>query len=431
VTINLASSGAHRRRTPAADRAKSRLERRGSLVAIAVAALVAVLLGATVVVGAAAGDLSATGNDAELAISLASVCIGVLVARRQPGNAIGWIVLATALAIGLSALANFYSVHDLRDLGGAWPLGRASLFVANTFWALPIVVVGPTLLLFPDGRPPSRRWGLTLRAYVVLATLALASQGAAANFLASVPHLHFDAGGNITNHIVASPLMSFFGSGLPILVPAPFWLAWVVALVASYRRASGDRRQQLKWFAAGAAVTVSALIVNVALAAVDSGSGASTAARVVNDVSSYAVLALPIGLGLGILKYRLYDIDRLISRTISYALVTAALVGVYAGTVLLATRVLPFSSPVGVAASVLVAAALFNPLRRRVQHRVDRRFNRARYDAELTVARFATRLRDSIDPQSVHAELHEVVRAAFEPERLEIWLPGRRTDSTR
>ncbi len=126
--------------------------------------------------------------------------------------------------------------------------------------------------------------------------------------------------------------------------------------------------------------------------------------------------------GVAILRYRLYEIDRLVSRTLSYVILSAALVGVYAGIVTLGTRVLPFSSSVGVAASTLVAAALFNPLRRRVQGAVDRRFNRPRYDAEATVAAFAARLRDEVDLAAVSDQLVEAVCRSVQPALVSIWI---------
>jgi hypothetical protein len=134
------------------------------------------------------------------------------------------------------------------------------------------------------------------------------------------------------------------------------------------------------------------------------------------------IVALPITIGVGILKYRLYDIDRLISRTLSYAVVTGLVVGVYVGFVTLVTKVLGFSSPVAVAASTLAAVALFNPLRVRVQRVVDRRFNRARYDAEATVASFTARLRDAIDLETVRTELLEVVNRSVEPAHASVWI---------
>ena len=132
--------------------------------------------------------------------------------------------------------------------------------------------------------------------------------------------------------------------------------------------------------------------------------------------------ALPISIGVGILKYRLYEIDRLISRTISYTIVTGLLVGIFAGLVLLSTRALPLSSPIGVAAATLAAAALFTPLRRRTQRVVDRRFNRARYDAEATVTALSAQLRDAVELETIRRELLRAVDRAVEPEQSYVWL---------
>ncbi len=145
-------------------------------------------------------------------------------------------------------------------------------------------------------------------------------------------------------------------------------------------------------------------------------------AVVLSDLSIFGLAALPIAIGVGILKYRLYEIDRIISRTVSYSIVTALLAGTFVGLVVLTTDVLPFSSSVGVAASTLAAAALFNPLRLRVQRAVDRRFNRARYDAEATVAAFAQRLRDAVDLDTVSADLLATVKRAVEPAHATVWI---------
>jgi hypothetical protein len=142
----------------------------------------------------------------------------------------------------------------------------------------------------------------------------------------------------------------------------------------------------------------------------------------IGDLGAAALAALPISVGIGITRYRLYDIDRLISRTLSYAILTALLAGVFVGTVVLTSRVLPLGSPVGVTASTLAAAALFNPLRLRVQRIVDRRFNRARYDAEATIAVFTARLRDAIDLETVQAELAAAVDRAVQPSHLSTWI---------
>jgi hypothetical protein len=144
---------------------------------------------------------------------------------------------------------------------------------------------------------------------------------------------------------------------------------------------------------------------------------------VVNDLFNLGAAALPVCIGVAVLKYRLYAIDRIISRVISYAIITAVLAGVFAGLVLLATEVLPFKAPVAVAASTLTAAALFNPLRRRVQRAVDRRFNRTGYNAETVVAAFTARLRQTIDPDTAQDDLVDTVHQAFQPAHISVWLP--------
>ena len=147
--------------------------------------------------------------------------------------------------------------------------------------------------------------------------------------------------------------------------------------------------------------------------------------QVGNDlIGPLGTAALPVCIGVAVLKYRLFEIDRIISRVISYAIVTAVLAGVFAGLVLLATAALPFRTTVGVAVATLAAAALFNPLRKRVQHAVDRRFNRARYNADLTVAAFASRLKDAVDLDLVGEDLAAVVQKALEPAHISVWMNG-------
>ena len=161
-----------------------------------------------------------------------------------------------------------------------------------------------------------------------------------------------------------------------------------------------------------------ALISFVVAAGLDAGHGIW---QVLGDVVLIGVAALPAGMGVAILRYRLYEIERIISRTLAYTIVTGLLLGVYAGLVLLATRVLSVSSPVAVAGSTLAAAALFTPVRRRVQRVVDRRFNRVRYDADRMVEAFAARLKDATDLDTVRADLAGVVNRALEPAHVSVW----------
>jgi len=202
-----------------------------------------------------------------------------------------------------------------------------------------------------------------------------------------------------------------------------FFVVFAGRLVLSWRRAGGERRQQLKWLASGCALAIACGAPAILTGVFDPHVPAAVQAVIaVFNAASFIVLA--VCLGVAILKYRLYEIDRIISRTLSYAIVTGLLVGVYAGLVLLATRVLSVKSPVAVAAATLAAAALFSPVRHRVQRAVDRRFNRARYDAEQTVAAFAARLQDAVGLDGLRADLVGTVHQTLEPAHVSVWIPG-------
>ena len=192
------------------------------------------------------------------------------------------------------------------------------------------------------------------------------------------------------------------------------WLSFGAHQVLSWRQAADERRQQLKWLASGVVVTLGVGVVASSLVPGAAG-----------QVLGVAIAALPVSIGVGILRYRLYEIDRIISRTLAYAIVTGLLVGVYAGLVLLATQVLGVHTPVAVAAATLAAAALFNPVRQWVQQAVDRRFNRARYDADQMVAAFAARLKNAVDLDSVQGDLAGAVSRALEPAHVSVWISRR------
>ena len=213
-----------------------------------------------------------------------------------------------------------------------------------------------------------------------------------------------EIGSRSTNRRSAS-----FGVDLDGYVQLDAWR--VAALLVRFAKSSGEERLQLKWCAAAALVVI---VVFIATIWVNSA--------VVNVLQSLAFVGLWTAIAVAVLKYRLYDIDRVISRTLAYAIITGLLVGFYAGLVLLATHVLTIQSPVAVAVSTLVAAALFNPLRRRVQQVVDRRFNRARYDTDQMVAGFAARLKDTVDLDSVRDDLAVVVDKALEPAHVSVWI---------
>ncbi len=289
---------------------------------------------------------------------------------------------------------------------------------------LPAIVLPLAVLLFPDGALPSRRWRWAVGILVVFAALVVAGELAQA-LGAVVGHRSgwtavAACWRSITPRVLWESAVDRVGPVAEVLV----WLMAVGRQVVAWRRADGVRRQQLKWLMSGAC------LAGVGLAGItvaDSLPGAATSAVVnaFDGVLGVLILALPVSIGVAILKYRLYEIDRIISRTLAYAILTGVLVGLYAGPVLLATRVLSFHSTVAVAVSTLAAAALFNPLRRRVQLRVDRRFNRARYDADKTVAAFAARLKDTVDLESVHDDLAGVVQQALEPAHVSVWINER------
>jgi hypothetical protein len=277
-------------------------------------------------------------------------------------------------------------------------------------WVAAAALFALVILLFPDGRLTSRRWRWVLWAYAGLVACYQAFSFTRTIAAVAGHAIRLDSAGDVIN---TQHLPGWFAVivGVPIVV---IWLSFAAHQVLSWRHATGERCQQLKWLASGTVVTLGVGVV-----------GSSLIPGPVGQVLSAAIVALPVSIGVGILKYRLYEIDRIISRTLAYAIVTGLLVGIYAGLVLLATQVLPFSTPVAVAASTLAAAALFNPLRRRVQRWVDQRFNRARYDADKTVAAFAARLQDAVDLDTVRADLAGTVHQALEPAYVSVWISQR------
>jgi hypothetical protein len=385
----------------------------------AVVNLLLIAAAAPLAIMARQNPLSNAGSSIALAVPCATV--GFVVARRKPRNPLGWFMMAVGVGLVLSNDAGLYAIADYRLRHGDLPLGWVAVLL-QPLWAPSFVAYPLVILLFPDGRLPSRRWRWVLWSYLVVGAylpvgiyeitirtvIGHRIQVLANGDLAAVDNP--SGGGGVLSALV--------GAALPLLVV--FWLAFLGRQVGSFRRSSGERRQQLKWLMTGAAIFVISLILSVVVSIIDSHPSAFV--RVLISIGALGILALPVGIGVGILKYRLYEIDRLISRTLAYAVVTGLLVGVYVGLVLLATRVLSFSSPVAVAASTLAAAALFNPVRRRVQRVVDRRFNRARYDAEVTVAAFSARLKDAVDLGAVRADLLDVVNRSLEPSHVSVWV---------
>jgi len=365
------------------------------------------------------GDYAQAGYGAGGTVAgLVCLAVGVLVARRQPGNPIGWLLLGWAVLIPASGLVTLYAVADYRVHHAALPFGAAALLLEPAQFLI-AVLAGLIVVLFPDGTLPSRRWRWAVAGFLAAAAVFLAHLVAGQARAIGRPPVRVDLAGAPLAH----PPPAGAAAVLARAGPLAGWLAVILLLAftarqaASYSRATGNRRQQLRWLITGAVSCVLATAVTVA-----SGSSYSTAARIIQDAADLGAAALPVGIGIGIVKYRLYDIDRIISRTLAYAILTGLLAGLYTGLVLLVSWAAPHSSAVAVAAATLAVAALFNPLRRRIQRLVDRRFNRARYDADAAVAAFAARLQDAVDLDTIRADLLGVVHRSLEPAHARIWL---------
>jgi hypothetical protein len=346
-------------------------------------------------------------------IGFSFAVIGLVVAWHRPRNLTGWLMLALGAGFIVQVDGGLYNLLNYR-LGHHLPLAPVVLILYHVsepeLGLIPLVI-----LLFPDGRLPSPRWRWAVAGYLTLALADIIVQGQMSVYALTHHRTEVDGSGQLllsdgVYSVFFAPVsLVFFGS----------WVASVVYQAVSWRRASGERRQQLSWLMAGGAVALIAFLAAIAASALPHAIRGA-----VGDVLVLGTAALPAGMGVAILKYRLYEIDRIISRTLAYAIVTGLLVGVYAGLVLLATQVLSVSSPVAVAASTLAVAALFAPVRRRVQGVVDRRFNRVRYDGDRTVEAFAARLQDAVDPDAVRADLAGVVSRALEPAHVTVWTAG-------
>jgi hypothetical protein len=337
-------------------------------------------------------------------VNMAIPVMGFVLASRRPGNRIGWLALAAGLTLGLRSFTDQYEQRALVAAPGSLPAGPLALWVSEWIWLISLALVAFLFLLFPTGRLRSRRW----RPAAWFAGSVFALSTAAVMAGATREWAHPSAS---LSQLVSPPVLA----AMVICLLAALVVSGA-AIVVRFARSAGEERLQLKWFAAAAVLVVATFI---ALILTNSD---SVAAAILNNL---ALLCLDVAIAVAVLKYRLYEIDRIISRTLAYAIVTGLLVGVYAGLVLLATQVLTLKSPVAVAGSTLVAAALFSPLRSRVQRAVDRRFNRARYDADQMVAAFAARLKDAVDLDAVQADLASVVQQALEPAHVSLWRNNR------
>jgi hypothetical protein len=350
-------------------------------------------------------------------IAIPSAAIGVLVARRQPRNPNGWLLLGIAAALLLSTGAGAYSLLVYK-LGRDLPLGPVGL-VLYQLWSPALALFFLVILLFPDGRLPSRRWRWAVWAYCLLCASYLGLLIGVATGAVAGNRVRIDGYGGLT--VIDYPV-GWFAVAQDVILSLTLALGvcFAVRQMISWRHATGDRRQQLKWLVFGSVVCIVCAALSIPGQADSSGIWAS-----LNDVLSIGFIALPLSIGAGILKYRLYEIDHVISRTLAYAIVTGLLVSAYAVLVTMAHSVLSVRSPLAVAVATLVAVALFNPLRRYVQQAVDRRFNRAHYDARATIAAFAVRMQNAADLDEIRSDLLDVTDQVLEPAHISIWVPGR------
>jgi len=343
--------------------------------------------------------------------------LGALIVDRQPGNRIGWIYLLIGVLAPLQGLTTLYYERGV-IVGGL--AGMQWSAWASTWVTFPVFPTGLALfafLLFPSGRLPSPRWrpvAWFAVAFVGVAILVAAVQPGNLDVGSGVPPATNPLGLDVvgTSSTVVTNITFIVGIALIAVV--------IGGLLVRVRRSNTvHERQQLKLLAYSAALTVASLVLLMVsyLAGLWVGGGFWDIPIVLG-----LGIAVPIACGVAILRHGLYEIDRLISRTLSYAILTGMLVAIFASIVLLATRLLPFTSSVGVAVSTLAAAALFNPLRRRSQRLVDRRFNRAQYDAQATVTAFGSKLRDAVDDQAISGELLETVDHALAPAYASIWI---------
>jgi hypothetical protein len=354
------------------------------------------------------------GGQASLILALtAFMVVGAVIVAHRPGNAIGWIFSAIGLLTGTGFFAWQYAEYAYITRGGRLPGALLSAWY-NNWWWFPTLILATivTVLVFPTGRLLSPRWRpVAWLTAAITATTVLLS--------AFAPTLALGQRTELRNPIglawIPDPEQSALG---PVVLSLVFVCtgAAAVSLVLRFRRSQGVERQQLKWFTYAGVLLFSWSIVDVALPEV----------APFTVFFGLTIALVPVAAGIAVLRYHLYDIDRLINRTLVYGLLTALLAGVYAGVVLILGQV--FGGVGGeppswaVAGATLAVAALFQPARRRIQAVVDRRFNRRKYDAAKTVEAFSVRLRDEVDLDALSAELLAVVDQTIQPTRASLWL---------
>jgi hypothetical protein len=370
-----------------------------------------------VIGGAILGIASPTGPAGLIAVPYA--VMGAILVIRRPRTSIGWILLGMGSCYMLVSVPVTTPAEQFAN-GTAAPLIVLFAIVHSGLGTTAVFLYAVLAIVFPSGRLPVGGWGRLGRAGLVAGVLLAASA-----YVMPEIHVGFKTNMAVPNPAALLPDLAIWRVLTPATVVFPVMvlvIAGALSLVVRVRSARGMERQQLRWSAASIAAVMSAVVAGLVM----SGVVPDTANNGIAWVPAMVVLpSVPIAIGIAVLRYRLYDIDRIISRTISYGVVTATLITIYAGLILLLQA--PLSAVTGgdtiaVAASTLVAAGLFQPLRRRIQGVVDQRFNRARYDAERTAIVFAEGLREQMDLSSISNDVANVVVTTLRPRMIGIWL---------
>jgi hypothetical protein len=357
--------------------------------------------------------LLGTGNSTVLVAAVSAATVGALVASRRPGHRVGWLLIALGLSVAVAGFTFSYTRYGLVARPGALPAADWLAGIANGGVFIYLSCTGFILLLSPTGTLPSPRWRWWARItgaglVVAFSTSVLASRPLYPEY----PDIGNPIGVDALDHGLGNAI---FPVGA-LLVLAGL-IVGPVSLLLRFRRARGLERLQLRWLALGAALAAMSFAASMTALVVERADG-----WVFQAALGISVAVLPLATGAAILRYRLYDIDRIISRTLAYALLTVLLGLGYAAVVLGLGRLLGKSSSLAVAAATLAVAAAFQPLRHRVQRLVDRRFNRRHYDTTQTVEDFSTRLREQTDLDTLTADLLAVVDQTMQPTQVSLWL---------
>lgn len=362
----------------------------------------------------ALGDDFGAAESATVLFVLTTALIGLLTARRVRGNPIGWLLLTAAISYATGGVG--VSIAESSVIDPQSPIYAFAVLAGNLAFGLGTGLLATfVLLLFPSGRLPSRRWRVVGWMAGIALALLLTGIALSPEAFADLP---------IANPIGlenSEALLLFLeGTGIYLLFAAI--LASVASMVVRFRRGNSVERQQLKWVVLSVVVMA---LVGGAIVLVEAVNGSAELDDDIENVGITLALALiPVAIGVAILRYRLFDIDRIISRTVSYGFITASLLAVYAGLVFVLTDLFRFQGDLAVAAATLGVAALFNPLRRRVQGLIDRRFNRTKQLATRAVESFTNKLPTKVDLVDLTKDVRAVVSQVMQPTRLSLWLRG-------